>query len=242
MSRKKIAIFGYGNHGKYLAQGLHRDGFDITIIESDKTFYKDAKSDGFEDVHLLDVTRDSELTGKIDFGEYAQLVCVMDDEHLNVFLTLSLSSLYKDSYILAISDSVNVTKKLKMAGASKVIDLYDVSANKIYNILDKPVATRLLEEFVVNRKGITFKEMLIPEGSFLDQMMVDDVNFSKYGVLFIGMIDEEKAHSFIFVTAGLEHKLDAGDTIVCLGEKEHLNAFARLIKKSKDDISIEAKI
>jgi len=237
MSRKKIAIFGYGKHGKFLVRGLHKDGFDITIIESNKGFYKDAKGDGFEDVYLLDVTKDSELTGKIDFAQYSQLVCVMDDEHLNVFLTLSLSSIYKDSYILAISDSVNVTKKLKMAGASKVIDLYSVSANKIYNILDKPVATRLLEEFVLNRKGITFKEIVIPEGSFLDKMMVDDVDFGKYGVLFIGMIDEEKTHSFVFVTAGLEHKLDAGDTIVCLGEKEHLNAFARLVKKGKSDIS-----
>ena len=235
MSKNKVVIFGYGNHGKFIAKGLQNDGFDITIIESDKNFYKDAKSDNFEKIFLIDVLKDDELK-KVDLDVYEQLVCVMDDEHLNVFLTLSLRSLFKDSYILSISDSLNVTKKLKMAGADKVIDLYEVSANKIYNILDRPVATRLLEGFVGSQDGITFKEMIIPEGSFLDGKMADDVDFSIYGVLLVGMIDEEIGHSFFFVTAGIEHKLDSGDTIVCIGPRDKLDTFSEEIKKKEGKI------
>jgi len=232
MSRNKIAIFGYGNHGKFIAKGLAADGFDITIVESDKDFYEDAQTNGFTNVLFADVTKDSELK-KMNLESFTQLVCVMDDEHLNVFLTLSLRSLFKDSYILSISDSLNVTKKLQMAGANKVIDLYEVSANKIYNLLDRPIATKLLEEFVHNRGGITFKEMVIPKYSFLDGKMAENVDFSSYGVLLIGMIDEELGHTFVFVTAGIAHKLDSGDTIVCLGEKEKLDAFENLIKKKE---------
>jgi len=235
VSKNKVVIFGYGNHGKFIAKGLQNDGFDITIIESDKNFYKDAKSDNFEKIFLIDVLKDDELK-KVDLDVYEQLVCVMDDEHLNVFLTLSLRSLFKDSYILSISDSLNVTKKLKMAGADKVIDLYEVSANKIYNILDRPVATRLLEGFVGSQDGITFKEMIIPEGSFLDGKMADDVDFSIYGVLLVGMIDEEIGHSFFFVTAGIEHKLDSGDTIVCIGPRDKLDTFSEEIKKKEGKI------
>ena len=229
--KNKIAIFGYGSHGKFIAKGLLEDGFDVSVIESDKNFYKDAKADNFENVFLLDVTKDSELK-KIDFASFEQLVCVMNDEHLNVFLTLSLRSLFKDSYILSISDSLNVTKKLKMAGANKVIDLYEVSANKIYNILEKPIATKLLDDFVNNREGIMFREIVIPEGSSLDGKMADDVDFSSYDVLLIGMIDEEMGHSFVFVTAGIEHKIDCGDTLVCIGYKAKLDRFeTQIIQK-----------
>lgn len=228
--KNKIAIFGYGNHGKFIAKGLLEDGFDVTIIESEKHFFKDAKNDDFEKVILSDVTKDSELK-KINLELFSQLVCVMDDEHLNVFLTLSLRSLFKDSYILSISGSLNVTQKLKMAGANKVIDLYEVSANKIYNILDKPIATRVLEDFVNNKSGIIFKEMIIPKNSFLDGIMAEDIDFSCHGVLLVGMIDKELGNSFTFVTAGISHKLDIGDTIVCLGEKKELEAFEELIKK-----------
>jgi len=230
MLKDKIAIFGYGNHGRFIAKGLSEDGFAVTIVEVNKTFYEDAKNDGFEDVHLADVTKDSALK-KMHLDSFSQLVCVMDDEHLNVFLTLSLRSLFSDSYILSISDSLNVTKKLEMAGADKVIDLYEASANKIYNLLDRPIATKLLEEFVHNENGITFKEMLIPKDSFLDGMMADSVDFSSYDVLLVGLIDEELGNSFVFVTAGIEHKLDTGDTIVCLGKKEKLDAFEKLIQK-----------
>ena len=235
MHRHKICIFGYGNHGKFIARGLSDEDFDITIVESNEEYYQNAKNDGFNNVYLLDVTNDEEIK-TLTLTCDTQLVCVMDDEHLNVFLTLSLRSLYPNIYILSISDSINVTKKLKMAGANKVIDLYEVSANKIYNILDRPVATRLLEEFVLNKKGITFKEMVIPADSFLHGKMVDDIDFASYGVLLVGMIDEEMGHSFVFVTAGIEHKLDSGDTMVCIGYSDKLKEFEKLITKNEDEI------
>ncbi len=235
MIKHRICIFGYGNHGKFIARGLNSEDFDIIIVVATKENYKSAKVDGFENVLLMDVTNDDELK-KISLDDDTQLVCVMDDEHLNVFLTLSLRSLYPNIYILSISDSINVTKKLKMAGANKVIDLYEVSANKIYNLLDRPVATQLLEEFVLNKNGITFKEMVIPQNSFLDGKMVDDIDFAKYGVLLVGMIDEEMGHSFVFITAGIEHKLDSGDTMVCVGYSDKLKEFEKLIYQKESQI------
>jgi len=37
-------------------------------------------------------------------------------------------------------------------------------------------------------------------------------------------------HAFVFITAGINHKIDAGDTIVCMGDKEKLEAFEEEIK------------
>jgi voltage-gated potassium channel len=235
MFSKNILLFGYGNHGKYIAQGLVHDGFRVKVVESDKDFYKQAQNDGFKDAVYTDVTKDDALKA-LDPQKYVKLVCVMDDEHLNVFLTLSLYSLFKESYILAISDSMHTTQKLKMAGATKVIDLYEVSANKIHNILKRPVATKLLEGFVLERDGIGFKEMIIPKDSFLVGMTTDEIDFSPYGVLLVGMIDEELGHAFIFITAGINHNLDYNDTIVCIGPRDKLEAFSKEIKNRERSI------
>jgi voltage-gated potassium channel len=235
MLERSILLFGYGSHGRFIAKGLHDDGFRLKIIESNHDYYLQAREDGYIDVEQVDVTSDSILEA-LNPQNFEQLVCVMEDEHLNVFLTLSLRSLFKESYILSISDSIHTTKKLKMAGADKVIDLYEVSANKIYNILNRPVSTKILEGIVVDRDGITFREMLIPENSFLQDAMTDDVDFAPYGVLLIGMIDEELGHTFVFITTGINHKLDAGDTLVCIGPKEKLDAFEEEIKKEKSSL------
>lgn len=229
MATDRILVFGYGSHGKFIARGLEQDGFFVKIVESDERLYKAALSDGFEKAVLVDVANDKALQS-LNPEKYAKLVCVMDDEHLNVFLTLSLHSLFTESYILSISDSIHTTKKLKMAGATKVIDLYEVSANKIHNILKRPVATKLLEGFVSESDGIGFKEMIIPKDSFLIGMTTDEIDFSPYGVLLVGMIDEELGHAFIFITAGINHNLDHNDTIVCIGPRDKLNAFSKEIK------------
>jgi voltage-gated potassium channel len=235
MTERSILLFGYGSHGKFIAKGLHGDGFKLKIVESNQDYYHQAREDGFIDVEYIDVTNDRILEA-LNPQYFEQLVCVMEDEHLNVFLTLSLRSLFKESYILSISDSIHTTKKLKMAGADKVIDLYEVSANKIYNILNRPVATKILEGIVVDRDGITFREMLIPEGSFLQGRMTDDLDFAPYGVLLIGMIDEELGHTFMFITTGINHKLDAGDTLVCIGSNENLDSFEEALKKEKSTL------
>ncbi|HEC45233.1 MAG TPA: TrkA family potassium uptake protein [Epsilonproteobacteria bacterium] len=235
MFAKNILLFGYGNHGKFIAQGLAKDGFSVKVVESNEEYYRQAQEDGFQDAVHMDVTKDDALKA-LNPQDYVKLVCVMDDEHLNVFLTLSLHSLFNESYILSISDSMHTTKKLKMAGATKVIDLYEVSANKIHNILKRPVATKLLEGFVLERDGIGFKEMIITEDSFLVGMTTDEIDFSPYGVLLVGMIDEELGHAFVFITAGINHNLDCDDTIVCIGPRDKLEAFSEEIKKRERSI------
>ena len=229
MATDRILVFGYGSHGKFIARGLEQDGFFVKIVESDERLYKAALSDGFEKAVLVDVANDKALQS-LNPEKYGKLVCVMDDEHLNVFLTLSLRSLFEESYILSISDSIHTTKKLQMAGANKVIDLYEVSANKIHNILNRPIATKLFEEFVMYKDGIGFKEMIIPQDSFLVGQMTYDIDFSPYGVLLVGMIDKELGNNFIFITTGVNHKIDAEDTIVCIGDMKKLNAFEMLIR------------
>ena len=63
--------------------------------------------------------------------------------------------------------------------------------------------------------------------------MTDDIDLSVYGVLLVGMIDEELGHHFMFITAGVNHKLDSGDTIVCIGKYKELEAFEKCIEKRK---------
>lgn len=225
-------LFGYGQQGRSLAKSLKGDHFKLHIIESNKDNYDKAKHDGYLDVVLADVTDDTDLES-LGINNDSYVICVMEDEHLNVFLTLSLRSLYSKVTIVAISDSTYTTQKLKMAGANRIIDIYKVSAYRIHNMLVRPVATKLLDSFISDESKISFREMLIPDGSFLHGVMVDDFEFSDYGVLLLGMLDVELSNKFIFTTSGIDHKLDSGDTIVCMGYNCDLDKFSKLIQQKE---------
>jgi len=230
--KKRAYMIGYGKQGKIIGEGLQKDQFRITVIESDKTRYKQAKEDGFADVMLMDVTKDENLENLL-VEKKDHLICVMDDIHLNVYLTLTLHDLFPSSPIVALSDSIHTTEKLYMAGATRVIDLYRVTANRIHNLLRKPVATKLLDGFILNTHNISFREIEIPKDSFLDGVMVDEADLSKYGIMLIGMIDKELSNHFIFITSGISHKLDSGDILVCIGEQEDLEHFEAVIRRSE---------
>jgi len=233
MAARSILIFGYGHHGKHIAKGLLEDGYVLKVVEENEACYKNALEDGFVESELIDMSNDEALE-RLDPQSYDKVVCVMDDEHYNVFITLSLRSLFPDLYIVAISDSIHTTSKLKLAGAQKVIDLYEVSANRILNILNRPVATHLLKDFVMSKEGISFMEMEIPEDSFLHGRKIDEIDFGCYDVILVGMVDMGlgRGKSFEFVTAGHEHTLDAGDIIVCMGEVEKLRIFKKVIARN----------
>ncbi len=222
-------LFGYSKRSIFITKELQKKGFNITIIVADLKSYEKAKEHGYLDIIKMDIT-DDEVLENLEVTPDDYLVCVMEDSHLNVFLTLSLRSIFPRNRIIALSDSFHVTQKLKMAGATKVIDLYQVSANRIYNILNKPIATKLISNLLSPEERLSIREIDIPEDSLLDNIKVDDFNFSRHGVILVGMIDRRLSNQFLFVTSGLEHCLDRGDMMVCIGYNDDLDRFEKYIK------------
>ncbi len=227
--RQKAFMFGYSTQRLFLAKELGYKLMGFSIVVNDEQSYNRAISDGYTNVKLLDITDDRALE-ELPINDNDYLICVMDDHYLNVFLTLSLHSLFPKAIVVALSDSPHTTQKLKMAGASKIIDLYQVSANRIHNILHKPVATKLVERLLSSDEDFSFKEMEIPKGSSLDGIMVDDFDFTKHGVILLGMIDKRLSNQFIFITSGLENRFDVGDTLVCIGYNSDLENFEEFIQ------------
>ncbi len=230
MTSKVVHLFGYGRHGKRMANGLRESGYSLHILETDPALVDAAKTAGFVNADRIDATNDESIeSSHIDPRDL--IVCVMDDEHLNVFLTLTLRQLYPEVQIFSISDSIHTSEKLIMAGASKVIDMYYVSATRIHNYLNKPVTTHLLTGILGSGHNISFREFVIPEGSFLHGVNTDEIDFNRFNLLFMGLIDVELGTDLIFVTEGINHKLDSGDTLVFMGKDDDLDRFAKTIKR-----------
>ncbi len=226
--KRKAFMFGYSKSSSFVAQQLSNENLHLTLVLSSDKAYEKAYNDGYVDIKQIDITNDEALK-KLDVQEEDYLVCVLEDKHYNVFLTLSLHALFPKSVIIALSDSLHTTQKLKMAGAKRIIDLYQVSANRLYNIIYKPVTTKLIDKLLSPDEAFSFKEMVIPVGSPIDGLMVSDYNFEAYKVIMVGMIDKRLSNKFLFVTSGVENYFDSGDTIVCIGYSEDLNRFENYI-------------
>ena len=234
MKVKYAFIFGYSTHSSFVANELKRSNFIISIVVEDNESYKKAISDGYINVYTLNITDDDELK-KLNIQEETYLICMMEDNHLNIFLTLSLHDLFPSSPIISFANSLHATQKLKMAGATIVVDTYKVSANRIHNIIQKPVATKLIDNLISTQSSLSIREIEIPQNSFLDKIMLDNFDFNRHKLILLGMIDRRLSSKFIFITTGLEHRLDIGDIMVCIGYNDDLNRFEEYIKREKGE-------
>lgn len=228
----KAFMFGYGKYSSFVAEELTGKVLHLTLIVSTQEAYDKAYADGYVNLKKIDMTDDNELK-KLEIEEEDYLICVLEDKHLNVFLTLSLHALFPKTMIIALSDSFHTTQKLKMAGAKRVVDIYQVSANRLHNILHKPVTTKLVDKLLSPREDFSFREIHILENSRLDKVMVNDFDFAPHNVIMVGMIDNRLSKKFLFVTAGLENRFDSGDTIVCIGYNANLEKFEAYVNEEK---------
>ena len=230
-SNLEIVLFGYGTTGAKVYETLSVNFSKITVVDPEEKHIEKAKEEGIVTSYRIDITNDSELEALGLDGKI--LFCAMDEMALNIFLALSLKSISGDSTLLSVSTSAENTRKLKFIGVDKVIDIYESSANRIVDIITRPAVTRVMDEIIYVDNGISIEEIEIPPNSFLEGKCVHDINFREYGLILIGISDKELGEDFIFVSRGINHKFDAGDILVVMGETPSLEAFYKRLMERR---------
>ncbi len=231
MNKKlKILLLGFGKYGEHIAKYLMQEHYDFHVADIDKTTLKKASKVGVENLFVFDIHDDDLITDMILDEDYNLVFCAFDDEETNVYLTITFKSLFRHLEVISICESKESERKLRLAGADKVIDTMEAAANRLYYILEKPAVAEAMDRILFKDKNIVFEEITVPKGSFLDGVNLKDINFKKlYNVLLIGIVDKELGNKFTFVTKGIDHKLDAGDILVIIGKKENVEKFQRLL-------------
>ncbi len=225
-----ILLIGYGRYGEKIAKFFDKE--ELYIIEISQKNLQKARHDGFEKLFLIELEDDESLEQIISQKKFSHIFCALDNEEENVFFTITLKSLNKNIQIIAICESKESERKLKLAGADKVIDTMEGSASKIFHLIEKPAVMEAIEEILFEDEDIDIREIEIPKNSFLEDKYIKDIDFKKlYNLILIGIIDKEKGDSFVFVTKGINHKIDEGDILVIIGYKEDIRRFIKDLKE-----------
>jgi len=218
----RIAIFGFDDFGERVAKYLGKR--DIIIVVLDEKEEIRAKEKLYEVVKLHNI--DDDEISKIE--EFDLAIAVLHDEDKNLFLCLTLRDLYPDKKIIAKVSDKNNEYKYKLAGVDKIINPFDVTANRIMTILKKPLTLKVIEEIIFQDNKLSFSEIKIPKNSFLDGKYIKDIYkdiSSLYNILIIGIVDKELSSSVQFITKGQNHKIDAGDILIVVGDIDEIERF-----------------
>lgn len=225
--KEKILLFGYGKYGENIAQQLRLNGHEVYIVDYDKNNLNRAYIDKFEHIFEVDIQDDEQLLNVLKEDSFKRVFCAFDDEEKNVYLTITLRALVDDLEIFSVCESKRKERKLKLAGVDTTIDVVEIIGNRLFFVLEKPAVTEALDEIFFKDPNLTFQEVAIPKNSFLDGVNIDEIDFKKYKIIVIGIVDKELGDKFTFITKGIRHKIDADDILVVVGYKQDIENFKR---------------
>jgi len=127
-NRLKVSVFGYGQKSKSLVEMCIRSGIDIEIYDNVERNDNQVMKINFEDEAHLETLK--ALSHNL-------IICAMDDEAINHYLAISLKVNPFHGKIIALSDTKQKNRQLKLAGADVIFDLYDESAKAFVTQLDE---------------------------------------------------------------------------------------------------------
>jgi len=231
MDNNIIIIYSFSKLAAQISTILYQKGYHIIIIEEDLTLIKEAKSLGYEvkKISLLDDENIRLLD--MENKNIKAFFCVSDNKNINLFVTLSVRSLYEDLKIISVSFATQDNKTMLLAGANKIINPYEIGALRIFRLIHKPYILDILDNILFSASNIEVLEITIKKNSILDKVYLNDTTLlDDYNLILLGILDKEIHDKFIFYSNGINHKLDAGDTLVLLGKDKDLQNFTILLE------------
>ncbi len=221
MLRWKTLIFGCGAMGQEVAVQLLERGVDACLYSDDPEEVAAIRAKGLE-AEMVDYTDDDNLR-ELGIGEWVQTIfCLFSKEAQNLFLTLSARALDPRLKIICVCESVTSGAKLITAGASKVIDPYEISGQRVHELIARPHLVEMIESTLFG-KHVDIAEIEIPEMSPIAGTLLDDLQLNRrYNLIVMGVVDLQMSSDLIFCNSGVRHRMDGGDLLVVLGPREEI--------------------
>jgi voltage-gated potassium channel len=226
MARRGTLIFGCGALGHEVAMQLSERGMEVFLYSNDLDEVGGLLAKGLQ-AAVIDYTDDEKLLG-IGIGDWVKTIfCLFSEEPKNLFLTLSARALDPQLKIVCVAESIQSSERLLAAGATKVIDPYEISGQRVHEMITRPYLVEMLENTVFG-KHIDIAEIEIPDASVLAGMALSDLQLNKkYDLIVLGVVDLELGNQLIFANSGVDHRLDAGDILVVIGGKQEIARLQR---------------
>ena len=218
-------ICGYGRVGRSICDVLRSSKhIGIVVMERDPE-----RIEKLEDRNLRYISgeaTDEENLIKAGVGRARGLVAVLKTDSDNVYVALSARQLSPDLFIIARAGETKSEKKLLAAGANKVVSPYRMGGDRIAQMIVRPTVTDFLELTLMdNSRDIQMEELSVHASSKLIDVALQDSGIRKDLNLIIVAV--RKPGGDMLFNPSSETKLQGGDTVVAIGEKQNLESLGK---------------
>ncbi|MDD3770029.1 MAG: NAD-binding protein [Sulfuricurvum sp.] len=226
MRKKGAIVFGFNEYAKEIAMQIAPEYSSFVVYVMNDTEKASAETRGFE-TEIFDLSEEWRSIEERFDPDNLIVFCALDNDAENVFLTISLRSVFEDLTIIALAQDNESAAKLKSAGANKVLATQQITAGIIDEMLEKPTVREVLHDILYENSALKIVQLAVPEGSFLVGKHLYDIDWAgEYDVLVLAIVDQELSATFSFTSKGHNHHIDPHDLLIVAGYEDKIAALS----------------
>jgi voltage-gated potassium channel len=213
-------ICAYGRVGRAVLEELRRRNYTLVVIESKPELEPLLAEHGVR--YLSGDPADEGVLRQAGIERARGLICAVDSDAANVFVTLTARALNPDLRIVARASERASIDKLVRAGADEVVSPYELTGRRMAVLAVQPSVLEVLDLLNLG-SDIRLEEVAVRAGTQLDSLTIGEARARYAGVAILAL---KKPGSEVSANPDHEVRLAPGDLIVALGPSEILNRIA----------------
>jgi len=223
--RDHFIICGYGRVGRRVAEEFRKTSQPYVVLD----FSEEAVGQAREVGELLvegTGTRDEDLA-EAGLDHARGLVVASDDDADNLYITLSARAARPNLMIVARASGPEAAKKLKLAGADRVVEPYLAAGRVMANLMLKPQVQAFVEVLTeATGDDFRFEEIEVTRACGQSGRTIGELRVhTRTGAYVVALRKRDGAFD---TTPGPDATLEEGDIVVAVGTSAEIRALEEL--------------
>ena len=228
--RDHYIICGYGRVGQQIGSEFRAAGAQYVVVD----FHEDAIGAARErnDYFIEGDGTDEDDLDAAGLARARGLVASSDSDADNLYITLSARAVRPDLLVVARASNAAAAKKLRIAGADRVVQPYSAAGRVMANLMLKPQVTAFID-VVTSAAGadLRFEELEVPAGWAQAGKTIGELRIrGKTGAVIVAV---RKRDGHFETTPDPDLPLEAGDVMIAAGTDEELRALEELFRSAE---------
>jgi voltage-gated potassium channel len=223
-------ICGYGRVGRRIAAEFREEGVEFVVLDFSAEALEHARE---ANVLFVDGsgTEDEDLR-EAGLERATGLVASSDSDSDNLYITLSARDARPDLLIVARASDEDAAKKLRLAGADRVVQPYSTAGKEMAKLVLRPQVAAFLD--IVSTSGgpeLLFEEIEVKETCPEAGKTIRELRIRvETGAMIVAL---RKKDGTFDTTPTPDAKLEAGDVMIAAGTPDELQRLEELFAPSE---------
>jgi voltage-gated potassium channel len=224
--RDHVIVCGYGRVGRRAAQELRLSGIPYVVLDFSEEALSVARERG--DLYIDGNGTDDEDLARAGIDRARGVIVSSDDDADNLYITLSAKTRRSELNVVARASSDDAERKLRLAGADRVVTPYTTAGVVMAGLMIKPQVTAFLSALAGGDPALSFEEIAVAASCDAAGQTIGELEVrERTGATVVAV---RKAEGSFHTSPSKDTLLESGDVLVGVGSPDEIRRLEELFQ------------